>query len=282
MEVLKNRDSLNLYISSNKLQKRTIGFVPTMGFLHKGHESLILESKRKADLTLVSIFVNPTQFDKKDDFDNYPINIENDLKICESLKVNAVFLPTVDVMYPFGYPDISIEISHLMNNLCAKTRKGHMRGVLCVLSILFHLIKPNFAFFGKKDYQQYLLTKYMCDFLAFNIEIIGIETYREKNGLAMSSRNSRLTSIQKEEASLIFQILQEIKKQILQENFNFEDIKQQARKKIEEKNWTLDYLEILDANSLKIATKSNKKLLIAIAIFISNIRLIDNIDFEIL
>ena len=184
------------------------------------------------------------------------------------------------MIYPDGFPEIFIKIPHLMQNLCAKHRKGHMEGVLLVVSIFFHLVEPDFSFFGKKDYQQYLLVKYMTRALAFPIEIIGVETHREKNGLAMSSRNSRLNEVQKKEASLIFQILCSMKDDILNQRENFEIIKQKAKEKIEKKDWNLDYIEILDAENLLPKNDFNSPLIIAIAVFIKDVRLIDNLTVK--
>ena len=280
MKIIKEKSQLKENIKKIKIKGQSIGFVPTMGFLHEGHMKLIKASKEEADVTVVSIFVNPTQFDKKNDFESYPINLEEDFENCKNLKVDIVFLPDVRTIYPDGFPEIFIKIPHLMQNLCAKHRKGHMEGVLLIVSILFHLVEPDFSFFGKKDYQQYLLVKYITKVLAFSIEIIGVETQREENGLAMSSRNNRLNEIQRKEASLIFQILCSMKNDILAQRENFEIIKQKAKEKIKKKGWNLDYIEILDAENLSPKNDFGSQLIIAIAVFIKDVRLIDNLTVK--
>ncbi|WP_269744888.1 pantoate--beta-alanine ligase [Leptospira interrogans] len=181
-----------------KAQGKRIGFVPTMGFCTRVTPTYLKNVYPKR------IFVNPAQFNDPEDYAKYPVNTEGDLKLCESKKVDLVFLPDKETMYPDGIPDIVLKIPNLMKSLCAVSRPGHFEGVLLVISRLFHFVQPDFAFFGKKDYQQYLSSGV---FLAFPIEVIGCETVRSSQGLALSSRNSRLSETEKEESLLIYRSL---------------------------------------------------------------------------
>jgi pantoate--beta-alanine ligase len=204
MQVVKQHQELNeaLSIESN----RSIGFVPTMGFLHDGHRSLINASKKKADFTVVSIFVNPTQFNNPTDLENYPVSLKEDLMILEQEEVDLVFCPDFNTLYSKEKP-IEISLGNLDSVLEAIKRKGHFQGVIRVLNIFFKLINPNYAFFGEKDYQQYLIVNELARVCFPQIEIIICPTHREQVGLAMSSRNSRLSSKDFEKAKEIYRSL---------------------------------------------------------------------------
>lgn len=183
-----------------------IGFVPTMGNLHRGHLALIEKAKIENSVTVVSIFVNPTQFDKESDFEFYPRTIEEDLKKCQSLNVDYVFLPQYQALYPEGY-EIKVEETNLSLCLEGEHRKGHFAGMLTIVLKLFNIIAPHRAYFGEKDYQQLLLIKKMVRNLFLDVEIIAVPTVRSKKGLALSSRNSRLNDSQKEKAILFANLL---------------------------------------------------------------------------
>ena len=197
-------------IASWKKQGLTIGFVPTMGALHIGHESLIKKAKETCDKVAVSIFVNPTQFGPNEDFNKYPRPIEKDIELCAKLNVDLVFNPTVETMYPEGQDITKVcPPENFKNKLCGLSRKGHFDGVATVVIKLFNIIRPDCAFFGEKDAQQLIIIKKISRDLNLPVEIIGCPTVREPDGLAVSSRNIYLSENARKEASTIYQVLQE-------------------------------------------------------------------------
>ncbi len=262
----------------NTIQKnKIIGFVPTMGALHNGHLSLLKKSLQKCDITGISIFVNPLQFAPDDDIEQYPRQEKKDIKICEELDVDFAFIPKINEMYPEKILTM-IVVSNLQDNLCGEKRKGHFNGVTTVVAKLFNIIQPNFAFFGLKDFQQYIIIKKMVKDLIFPIEIIGCEIIRERNGLAMSSRNRYLTKEEREIAPNINKALrfgiELIKEQKLTAGKIIENIRTKYLKEIK-----IDYLNIYDQDTL-IPLEKDKipsgKIAIAGAFFIGKARLIDN------
>jgi pantoate--beta-alanine ligase len=283
MEILRTIVELREYVSSIKNSQKTIGFVPTMGFLHEGHASLIERSKKENDITIVSIYVNPLQFNIQSDFEKYPKNEELDVLLLEKLKVDILFLPnTSEIFGSLQDNKIEMKIPNLMKNLCAPSRPGHFEGVLHIVSKLFNYTLPNRAYFGLKDYQQYLIIKELVNNLSFPIEIIGMETIREKNGLAMSSRNSRLSPEDKEDATLIYRSMSMAKDYVKKKNISINVLKEFIKEiLLSSKNIKIDYLEILDPFTLIEKEELSGNILIGIAIFIKDVRLIDNIRFEV-
>ena len=283
MEILRTVVELREYVSSLKISKKTIGFVPTMGFLHDGHSSLIERSKKENDITIVSIYVNPIQFNNSSDYEQYPKNEELDIHLLKKLEVDILFLPiTSDIFGSIQDSKIEIKIPNLMKNLCAPSRPGHFEGVLHIVSKLFNYTLPNRAYFGLKDYQQYLIIKELVNNLSFPIEIMGMETIREKNGLAMSSRNSRLSLEDIEDATLIYRSMSMAKDYVKKKNISINIIKEFIKEiLLSSKNIKIDYLEILDPFTLVEKEELTGNILIAIAIFIKEVRLIDNIRFEV-
>ena len=186
-----------------------VGFVPTMGALHSGHASLVKRAKAECDAVVVSIFVNPTQFGPSDDFDQYPRTLEADLELCRSLGVAAVWVPTVEDMYPKGAQTF-VELETLGSRFEGESRPGHFRGVATVVSKLFHVVKPDKAYFGEKDLQQLFVIKRLVEDLLFDLEVVGVPTAREESGLALSSRNSYLESEQRNQAKMIYESLQAV------------------------------------------------------------------------
>ena len=271
MQVVNNLQDLNkaLYIETNK----SIGFVPTMGALHDGHLSLVQQSKEKSDFTVVSIFINPTQFDNPNDFSNYPVNLEYDLSVLKKYNIDLVFIPEFKELYQ-KENTVNISLNGLDQVLEGSHRKGHFNGVLRVLNIFFKLIKPQYAFFGEKDYQQFLIVDLLAKNQFKNIEIILCPTRRLQTGLAMSSRNSRLNPDQQKIASKIFETLNFCKM-----NFNFSKIKELERVCLEKLKDFSDpeYFEI--RNSINLSNKINKedKCRAFVATKLSNVRLIDNL-----
>ncbi len=279
MEIYYNKILLKEKINEWKQEGRSIGFVPTMGFLHEGHKKLIEESNLKNDVTIVSIFVNPAQFNDKSDFTNYPKSIEEDTEICRSNEVDAVYIPDFEDLYPNEIiPDIQIRIPHLMKNLCAATRPGHFEGVLLVLSILFHIIEPTKVYMGKKDYQQYLIVKEFVKYVNLEIEINVVNTVRDDDGLALSSRNARLSYQDRAYAKNIPIAFQKVREYLQTGGRNIQAVKRIfITQAVTSDSMKLDYLEILDAKNLTALPEVKGIVLIACAIYFGEVRLMDNI-----
>jgi pantoate--beta-alanine ligase len=283
MQIIHKVNDLREYLNNFIKSEKTIGFVPTMGFLHEGHISLIQKSKEENSITVVSIFVNPTQFNNLSDFEKYPKNEEADIKLLEKYSVDILFLPSTEEIYG-SIQDIQIEIKipKLMKNLCAPSRPGHFEGVLQVVSKLFHYVSPKRAYFGLKDYQQFLLIRELVKNLSFPIEIIGLETIREKSGLALSSRNSRLSVEEKDEASLIYRSMIMAYDYSKKKNVSISLLKELVQEiLLSSKSIKIDYLQILDPDTLEDKIEMRGKFFIGIAVYINEVRLIDNIRFEV-
>ena len=271
---------MKLFTNKKKLQKEikninNISFVPTMGALHKGHETLIRKSVRESKKTLVSIFVNPKQFENKKDFKNYPKNYKNDLKILKKLKVSYLYRPSYKDIYKFKTKN-KIFLDQFSKKLCGKFRKGHFEGVLNVVNRFIEIIKPRYIFLGKKDYQQLFLIKKHIEKRKIKSKIIECKTIRENNGIACSSRNLNLSKSQMKIASNIFHYLRILKKKIKKNYslFNINKIKKDLKDLGASK---IDYLENYNIKNFKKIKRQNKKFNIFIAYYIKNTRLIDNI-----
>ncbi|TGK53567.1 pantoate--beta-alanine ligase [Leptospira kanakyensis] len=277
MIVVSDIIELKNQITSWKRDGLSIGFSPTMGSLHAGHMDLVETSKKQTDKTVVSIFVNPTQFNDPKDFENYPINTNTDLKLCEEKGVDLVFLPDVKTMYPETKTPILLSIPELQKNLCGRTRPGHFEGVLQIVSKLFHLTEPTKAFFGLKDYQQFRVISAMVENLNFPLEIVGVPTKRESDGLAMSSRNVRLSEKHRETASLIPRMFALAKKTILGGERDIHLLKEILRDfLLTGVSLRIDYLEVVDPIDLQSKEKLSGEVLLALAVFVGEVRLIDN------
>jgi len=264
-------------ICVNKKKKgKTIGFVPTMGALHKGHISLIKKCKNLCDFLVVSIFVNPTQFGPKEDFKAYPRDFKKDKKICEEQGVDLIFYPRVKDMYPEGF-ETYVEVEKLPQHLCGLFRPGHFRGVATVVLKLFNIIQPDVAVFGKKDYQQLRVIEKMVRDLNVPVKIVGGQTVREKDGLAMSSRNWYLNEDERKRATLLRKALLHGKKLLLQGR-KPQVVKTEMRKILKKANGKIDYISICDRFTLDEIKEFKKDCLIAVAVKIGRARLIDNIE----
>lgn len=277
MKVFKTVELLQENLSSIDSRK-TLGFVPTMGALHKGHLSLIKKAKKENDLVLVSIFVNPTQFDKPDDLITYPKTINKDLDLLREVSCDIVFIPGVSDIYPENVQSGSFDFEGLDKVMEGAFRTGHFDGVGTVVKRLFEITKPTRAYFGEKDFQQLQVIKKMVEKNNLPVQIIPCEIYRERDGLAMSSRNSRLNKEQREEAPLIHQTLVECKKLFPERDIHF--IKKMVENTFQtNKTLTLEYFEIANSKTL-LSTKTkipNAKYRGFIAVFAGKVRLIDNI-----
>ncbi len=267
MKIFKDKHNLK-----KEILNKSISFIPTMGGLHKGHISLIKKSKKYKKKTLVTIFVNPKQFNKKSDFRSYPRNKIKDMNILKKLNVNYLYMPSIKDIYGFK-PKNKIYLHKVSKILCGKYRKGHFKGVVNVMNRLIEIIKPKKIFMGKKDYQQLFLIKKMISKYKINSKIIECDTIRENNGVACSSRNSLLNSNEIEIASKIYHFVNRIKKKFNLHNSSFlknKIIKLGANK--------VDYIENYNIKkNFKKTKKYNKNCKIFIAYYIKNVRLIDNI-----
>jgi len=262
--------------------KPTIGFVPTMGALHQGHLSLIENSLRENSITIVSIFVNPTQFNNPEDLEKYPKNLESDLEKLKSVSDNIIiFAPNVDDIYEGKTVSNQFDFEGLENQMEGKFRPGHFDGVGTIVKRLFEIVKPANAYFGEKDFQQLQIIKKLVEKENLPIKIVSCPIFREKNGLAMSSRNERLTPIEKGKAAIIYKTLQEAKTKF--KSNSILEIKNWVKQVFENQtNFKLDYFEIADEATLLPCKekKSNKKHRAFIAVFVNNIRLIDTISLN--
>ncbi|MBT4316334.1 MAG: pantoate--beta-alanine ligase [Candidatus Thioglobus sp.] len=277
MQVFNTITGLQSTLDDWRAKDRTIAFVPTMGGLHDGHLALVKLAKQKADKVVVSIFVNPTQFSENEDFDQYPNTFEQDVLLLERNQVDGLFSPSVEQIYPQGL-DADIDIGEIGNILCGASRPGHFQGVVQVVNRLFDIVKPNLAVFGKKDYQQLLIIKQMVAQLSLDVKIISHSIVREKDGLAMSTRNQYLSADERKVSPNLYRNLLELKREI-QKGQAINVAVKQARMQIE-KNFKLDYIETLDANTLKQITDNTSEIAILCAIFIGSTRLIDNVIFR--
>ncbi|MGE0561876.1 MAG: pantoate--beta-alanine ligase [Flavobacteriales bacterium] len=274
MLIYKSVQELAQFLKDNK--HKTIGFVPTMGALHQGHLSLIELSKNKAEITVCSIFVNPIQFNKQEDLDNYPRNVDADVVKLKSVDCDVLFLPLVDEIYP-SKTYKSFDFGSLSEVMEGEHRPGHFNGVANVIERFFEIIQPQYAFFGEKDFQQLAIVKALTKQLNLPIEIIGCPILREQSGLAMSSRNERLTSQQKQDAAVIFEALSFIKSNYLK--YSIEEHKAYFAKAIAAKNIELEYIDFADGNTLKLIKSWNETeyCVVFIAVHVGNVRLIDNL-----
>jgi pantoate--beta-alanine ligase len=256
---------------------KTIAFVPTMGYFHEGHLALMREGRHHADHVAVSIFVNPTQFGPQEDFNAYPRDLERDLKMAESAGVDVVFAPELKDLYPDGY-DTFINAERLPQHLCGLSRPGHFRGVLTIVAKLFHIVCPHTAIFGQKDYQQVAIIRQMVKDLNFDIRIIGYPTIREKDGLAMSSRNVRLSAFQRTSALCLYQSLIKAKESVVTGETDSNKIIASVATLIQSNPETdIDYIQICDPDTLDDVNFIDRPVLLALAVKVGGTRLIDNI-----
>lgn len=278
MRILSAPSELAKTLEKHRLSKSSVGLVPTMGALHGGHLELISRSKSENALTVTSIFVNPIQFNNPEDLENYPRTIDKDLELLESLGVDYVFTPEENELYP-EKPTISIDFGEMARVLEGKFRPGHFDGVGIVVSKLLNIVHPSRAYFGLKDLQQFLLVRKMCEELNFQSEIIGVETVREESGLALSSRNQRLSEEGKKIASTIYQGLSKMKRGIELGN-ELSLIQKEVRHYYERvKGLDIEYFETIRPSDLTSITSYDnlKELAVCFAGYVEGIRLIDNL-----
>ena len=266
-------------VSAARFSRQRVGLVPTMGALHEGHARLIERCSGKAVLTIVSIFVNPTQFGPSEDLERYPRTLEDDLKLCQASGAALVFAPTVEALYPSGPQSTFVEVPHLSDILEGSSRPGHFRGVATVVLKLFEIVGPDLACFGQKDYQQQLLIRRMVQDLHLNVEIDTCPTMREADGLAMSSRNRYLGPAERTAASVLFRALEKARTAALAGEHQAGRVRQILRETIEsEPLASLDYAEVASAETLDPIEDlgPDSQAVALLAVRIGNTRLIDN------
>lgn len=279
MQVFTEVNELKSFIKSHKYLDKTIGFVPTMGALHAGHGSLITKAKEANDLVVASIFVNPTQFNNASDLDKYPRSIDADCKVLSTLGCDAVFIPSVDEIYTEDFVLPPIDLGFLDQVMEGEHRPGHFQGVVQVVYRLFEIVTPTNAYFGLKDFQQVAVIRFMTTFFKLPIHIVAVPTLRESSGLAMSSRNLRLSSTQREEAVKISETLYFAKK--CAENHTPEETKNATIDFFNQSNLKLEYFEIVDPISLIALTEDWVPNTVAcIVAYCGEIRLIDNLQLN--
>jgi len=280
MLIISKKSELIEYVAEYKERNnQSVGFVPTMGFLHPGHGSLIEKSIKENGLTICDIFVNPLQFNEKSDFENYPIDIEKDVKLLESIGCDILYLPSKEQLYPEGHVPLKYDFKHLDTVMEATHRPGHFQGVAEVVRILFEIVKPNKAYFGEKDFQQLKVIEMLVKQFQIPVEIIPCPVIRELDGLAMSSRNARLTAIERDNASFIFTQMMYCANHY--NEFSPKELKKYIAKQFE--NHPLFHLEYFEfANRENLALVQNtwdeaKSVGIFVAARLGQVRLIDNI-----
>ena len=276
MKVLKSKKTLIDYVERQREMGKKIGFAPTMGALHEGHLSLYKAAKKENDEVISSIFVNPTQFNNPDDFQKYPKTLEKDLELLEKAGVDAVYVPNVEEMYPDGLNSKKYDFDGLENEMEGKYRPGHFDGVGTIVEELFRQVQPHNAYFGEKDYQQLAIIKKMVEKTKLPVKIHGVPTLREEDGLAMSSRNVRLTETQRKEATIIYETLTKVKEWF--KVISLEEIKQKVTDIFRNSNFELEYFVIADEETLKEANAidENKEYRAFIVAYADTVRLIDN------
>ena len=259
-------------------ENKTIGFVPTMGALHEGHLALVQEARQMSDVVIVSIFVNPTQFNEQNDFDKYPRDLTSDASLLTEYQVDYIFAPETSEIYSDNFSTF-VYVEGLTETLEGASRPGHFRGVATVVTILFNTIRPDFAFFGQKDAQQVAVIKRLTRDLGFDTEIIVAPIVREETGLAMSSRNARLSDEERQKASIIYKALREAKLATREGERNATRLAEIVREKIESEPLAqIDYIVVVDNETLEPIEKIRENaVLIAVAVRFGKIRLIDNI-----
>lgn len=277
MLVVNNPAALREQIGQWHREGRAIAFVPTMGNLHQGHLTLVEEARRHGDKVVVSIFVNPLQFDKAEDLANYPRTLEQDCAALEAAGVDLVFTPTPEIMYPQGLASQTfVEVPGISSLLEGALRPGHFRGVSTVVTKLFNLVQPNVACFGEKDYQQLALIRKMVADMAMPIEIVGVPTVRAEDGLALSSRNGYLTAAERAIAPELARTMNWIAGQIEAGNSHLPSLVAQASQRLDNTGFRTDAIDIVDADTLESASAESQRLVILMAAYLGKARLIDN------
>lgn len=286
MNKVQRVSSLRAAVNAARNDKKTIGFVPTMGNLHEGHLELVRQAKRRADFVVVSIYVNPTQFGAHEDLDNYPATPEEDARLLAELGTDILFLPEKTTMYPGELDEQTVVYVPKMGDLyCGKDRPEHFYGVTTVVSRLFNMVQPDVAIFGNKDYQQLAIIRRMVEDLAYPIQVVGVDTVRSEEGLALSSRNGYLTAKQRLNAPALQQALQKLSAQLTQQGVvvskkALKKLEDQAKADLVKLGFEPQYVTVCRQADLKPAKKGDTSLVILAAAQLGKARLIDNLEVE--
>jgi pantoate--beta-alanine ligase len=279
MRTIESIKEMQIRSESLRLAGKKIAFVPTMGYFHEGHLSLMREARKRADQVVTSIYVNPTQFGPKEDFSKYPRDFERDAQMAQSVGVDVIFYPSDQEMYPSGYQTY-VNVEKVTQNLCGASRPGHFRGVATICCKLFNIVKPHIAIFGKKDFQQLAAMKRMVSDLNMDLEIIGMPTFREPDGLAMSSRNVYLSPEERPSALTLVKSLKLAQKLYAAGERKASKIIDEAQKLIKSAmNTEIDYIKICDASTLEDVEDIQGETVMALAVRVGKTRLIDNAVF---
>lgn len=280
MILVEEKNKTREIIKEWKSKGYSIGFIPTMGYLHRGHLSLMEKARRENDKLVVSIFVNPIQFGPNEDYDKYPRDMAGDIEMCKSVNVDLIFAPSVSDMYKTSN-QVYVDVEKLGDVLCGAKREGHFRGVSTVVAKLFNIISPDKAYFGEKDYQQLIIIKKMVDDLEFDLEIIPCAIVREEDGLAISSRNSYLSREERKAALILSESLSRARQAMIGGERDVSIIKNIITNELsQEPLAVIDYVELVDAIELRPVARVSERILVAVAVFIGKTRLIDNFIFE--
>jgi len=277
MKICESSEQVRAAVRAAKSQGQRVGFVPTMGALHEGHLSLVRAARQQCPFVVASVFVNPAQFGPNEDFAKYPRNLERDRQMLESEGVSLLFAPPVEEMYPAG-ANTFVTVEGLSDKLCGRSRPGHFRGVTTVVSKLFHIVEPDLAFFGQKDAAQAAIIRRMVRDLKFPTEIVVCPIVREADGLAMSSRNAYLDPAQRKQALVLFRALARLQTLVDQGEADSRNLIAAAKSVLaDEREVRLDYVEVVNPESLEPVADVSKGALVAVAAFVGNTRLIDNL-----
>ncbi|MFQ5881137.1 MAG: pantoate--beta-alanine ligase [Candidatus Methylomirabilales bacterium] len=277
MQIISDPAEMQRRVTTLRQQGRRIGLVPTMGYFHEGHLSLFRPGRRENDILAISIFVNPMQFDRKEDLESYPIDITGDLAKAEAEGADLVFLPEQEAVYPQGYATF-VEVEGLTSRWEGTYRPGHFRGVTTVVAKLFHVVKPHRAYFGQKDYQQTCIIQRMVTDLSMDIEVVVLPTVREPDGLALSSRNVNLTVEERRQAPTVYQALCSVADRVKAGEQDAVVLVERMRRMIEERtSATIDYVALCHPETLEPLQKIGGPAIALVAIRFSRARLIDNI-----
>lgn len=278
MQIINNITDLKKHVKTLKAEAKKIGFVPTMGCLHCGHLSLVSRAKEECDIVIMSIFVNEKQFGPNEDFTEYPRDFGKDSKLAEESGIDILFVPKAEDIYEEKYSTYVDCEGQMANVLCAKSRSGHFKGVCTIVTKLFNITSSDINYFGQKDYQQALILQKMVSDLNMNTEIKIMPIAREKDGLALSSRNIYLSQDERNKALSLNRALNKAREMLSDENINLDDIKKEIKNLLHSDiQVNVDYVEILDASDLAEVTTGTKQILVALAVYVGKTRLIDNI-----
>lgn len=281
MKIVKTKAQVRQEVAQARREGKTVGFVPTMGYLHQGHLSLMEAARKENDIVVASIFVNPTQFGPNEDLDTYPRDLERDAKLAESVGVDLIFNPEVEEMYSNHF-QTHVEVTEVSQNLCGAKRPGHFRGVCTVVSKLFNIVQPDCAYFGQKDAQQVIVIKRMVQDLDMPVQVKTCPIVREEDGLAMSSRNKYLSPEEREQALVLNKSLKKAQELIDNGVKDVTIIKDTMEKMIRDKELAkIDYVSIVSAETLQEIDEIKGSILIALAVYVGKTRLIDNIMLEV-